>query len=155
MAEIKEKIEELVNSHLIDDSIYLVDVEVAGGRSARKVTVLLDSDQGVSIDACARLSRSLSEDLDQLDLLEGNYSLDVSSPGLDQPLKLQRQYKKNIGREVKVVMVTGAELKGKLVSVSDEGIKLEKKPSGKLMDTVEDFIGFDKIKYTKILISFK
>ena len=155
MAEIKEKIEELVNSHLKDDSIYLVDVEVAGGRAARKITVLIDSDQGVSIDACAKLSRSLSEDLEQLDLLEGNYSLDVSSPGLDQPLKLKRQYKKNIGRDVKVVMTSGAELKGKLVSVSDEGIKLERKPSAKLMDTVEDFIDFEKIKYTKILISFK
>ena len=155
MAEIKEKIEELVNSHLKDDSICLVDVEVAGGRAARKITVLIDSDQGVSIDACAKLSRSLSEDLEQLDLLEGNYSLDVSSPGLDQPLKLKRQYKKNIGRDVKVVMTSGAELKGKLVSVSDEGIKLERKPSAKLMDTVEDFIDFEKIKYTKILISFK
>lgn len=155
MAEIKEKIEELVKGHLKDEDLFLVDVEVAGGRNARKVTVLIDSDKGVSIDECAKLSRSLSEDLDQLELIEGKFNLDVSSPGLDQPLRLQRQYKKNIGRQVKVITVAGADLKGKLKAVSDEGITLEKTPSRKSLDKVEDFIRFEQIKHTKILISFK
>lgn len=155
MAEIKEKIEDLVRGYLKDDKVFLVDVQVAGGRHARKITILIDSDEGVSIDQCARLSRSLSEELDQMDLMEGNFFLDVSSPGLDQPLRLVRQYKKNIGRQVKVVTNEGAEIKGKLKSVSDEGIMLEKKPSKKLKESVEDFIEFEKIKHTKVLISFK
>lgn len=155
MAEIKEKIEELVNAHLKDDRIFLVDVQIAGGRNARKITVLVDSDEGVSIDECARISRSLSEDLDQMDIIEGNFFLDVSSPGLDQPLKLERQYRKNIGRNVKVVTKEGAEIKGKLKSISDEGIMLERQPSKKLKESIKDFIKFEEIKHTKVLISFK
>lgn len=155
MAEIKEKIEELVNAHLKDENLFLVDVVVAGGRNARKVTVLIDGDKGLGIDDCAKLSRALSEELEQMDLIEGKYLLDVSSPGLDEPLKLFRQYKKNIGRNVKIMTNEGAELKGKLKGLTDEGVLLAKTPSKKAPKEVEEFIKFDQIKHTKILISFK
>ena len=155
MAEIKEKIEELVNAHLKDENLFLVDVAVAGGRNAKKVTVLIDGDKGLGIDDCAKLSRKLSEELEQMDLFEGNYSLDVSSPGLDEPLKLFRQYKKNIGREVKVITNEGADVKGKLKEVTEDGILLAKSPTKKAPKAVEEFIKFDQIKHTKVLISFK
>lgn len=154
MAELKDKIEELVLKHLNKD-LFLVELKVSGGKNPQKVTVLIDSDKGVSIDECASVSRSLSADIEELELIDGKYILDVSSPGVDQPLKLQRQYQKNIGRNVKVLTLEGEEVKGKLKSVNDEGVTLSRKPSKKVKEAVEDFIPFDRIKYTKVIISFK
>lgn len=155
MAEIKEKIEELVDQHLKDSDLFLVDIGAAGGKAIRKITVLVDSDQGVSIDECAKLSRRLSQDLEELDLIEGKYTLDVSSPGLDQPLMLKRQYIKNIGRKVKVITNEGAEIKGKLKEVDDEAIVVEKMPAKKQPEKIEEKINFEQIKHTTVLISFK
>ncbi|MGK7389618.1 MAG: ribosome maturation factor RimP [Candidatus Cyclobacteriaceae bacterium M2_1C_046] len=155
MDEIKEKIEELVNLHLKDNDLFLVDIGVAGGKSVRKITVLVDSDQGVSIDECAKLSRRLSQDLEEQELIEGAYTIDISSPGLDQPLRLKRQYLKNIGRKVKVITNEGAEIKGTLKAVDDEAIVVEKIPTKKRPQKEEDKINFEQIKHTTVLISFK
>lgn len=155
MTELRDKIEELVLNHLDDDALFLVDVSVAGGNNSRKVTVLIDSDQGLSIEDCAKVSRKLATDIEQLDLIDGKFVLDVSSPGVDQPLKLQRQYTKNIGRDVRVQLIEGSEKKGRLVEVFEEGILIRQKPKKKTKEVVEEKIDFSDIKYTKVLISFK
>ena len=70
---------------------------------------------GITIDDCANLNRELSKELDEITLsLQDSYLLEVSTPGLDQPLKLKRQYKKNIGRRLKVKLADKA-VEGKLV----------------------------------------
>lgn len=68
------------------------------------VEIFADTDSGITIDQCAELSRSISAVLDREDIIAGGYRLEVSSPGLDHPLKLLRQFKKNRGRELKVTM---------------------------------------------------
>lgn len=155
MAEIKEKIDELVNKHLKDSDLFLVETAIAGGNNVKKITVLVDSDEGVNIDACAKLSRNLSQDLDELDVIGEKYTLDVSSPGLDQPLKLERQYKKNVGRNVKVITTEGQEIKGKLKEVQNNGIVIQSTPSKKRPEVVENKINFEQIKHTTVLVSFK
>ena len=86
---------------------------------------------------------------------EGDFSLELSSPGLDEPLKLHRQYLKNVGRFVEVVMLDGSKAEGKLLSATDEEIVVEEiKGKGKKATTVLHTLPFSQIKTTKIQIKF-
>ena len=150
-----EGLKGIISSKLTEPSQFLVDVIVKGHKSAQKVLVVIDGDQGVTIDDCANLSRELSKVFDDLDLFEESYLLEVSTPGLDHPLKLKRQYFKNIGRKIKVTTFQGTE-EGKLMSVDDEKITLEKElGSGKQKETKLIDIPFTDIDKTFVLVSFK
>ena len=86
---------------------------------------------------------------------DGDFSLEVSSPGLDEPLKLLRQYKKNIGRDVELVMNDDAKKEGKLTAVTEENITIEyTEGKGKKAIVKTDEIPFDAIKQTKVQIKF-
>ena len=150
-----EGLKGIITSKLTEPSQFLVDVIVKGHKSAQKVLVVIDGDQGVTIDDCANLSRELSKVFDDLHLFEESYLLEVSTPGLDHPLKLKRQYFKNIGRKIKVTTFQGTD-EGKLVSVDDEKITLEKEiGTGKQKETKLVDIAFTDIDKTFVLVSFK
>ena len=117
--------------------------------------VLLDSDNGINIDECADLSRALSNVLDEVTWLEDSYLLEVSTPGLDHPLKLKRQYHKNIGRRLKVKVLEKMEV-GKLIAVADEMITLEQEiGTGKKKEIKTIGIPFTDIEKAFVLVSFK
>src|SRR5687767_1967095 len=145
----------IITSKLTEPSQFLVDVIVKGHKSAQKVLIVIDGDQGVTIDDCANLSRELSKVFDDLHLFEESYLLEVSTPGLDHPLKLKRQYFKNIGRKIKVTTFQDTD-EGKLISVDDEKITLEKElGTGKQKETKLIDIPFTDIDKTFVLVSFK
>lgn len=91
--EIAKKIKELAELHLASEAHFIVDVTVSKHKPM-KITVALDGDAGVSIDDCANLSRELSDELEKENSIDEAYTLEVGTPGIDQPLKLKRQYKK-------------------------------------------------------------
>ncbi len=95
---IRKKVEPLLPEILAAANAYLVDVSVKNDGRGTLIRVLVDTDSGITIDECARVSRELGRMLEVGDVLEGSTRLEVSSPGLDQPLKLLRQYAKNVGR---------------------------------------------------------
>jgi ribosome maturation factor RimP len=143
-----------------DQSLFLVDVVVSSAKNSQKVLVHLDGDEGVNIDACAEISRQLGSILEEEDIFSGSFILEVSSPGLDLPLKLQRQYHKNIGRKVKVLTQDNITRKGLLKKVTEAHIVIEEQPKGKGAqkkkgDTKEIQIPFQEIKKTNVLASFK
>ena len=96
------EIKKLAESFLKDESHFVVDVICSLRNNPKKLLVILDGDKGINIDDCAEFSRELSAALDTSNLVEGAFVLEVSTPGLDQPLKIRRQYVKNVGRNVKV-----------------------------------------------------
>ncbi|MEL7361615.1 MAG: ribosome maturation factor RimP [Bacteroidota bacterium] len=96
---------------------YVVDVEVRGYQGSRVVSVFVDTDEGISLDAAAAVSRALSAALDHDDLVKGRYRLDVSSPGAERPLTQVRQFPRHVGRTLTVNYV-GAD--GEPASVSGE-----------------------------------
>src|SRR5688572_13522545 len=120
---LEEEIKNIASQKLTDRAQFIVEVVVSARKGPKKLLVVVDGDQGVSIDDCATLSRELSKELDESTLVDESYTLEVSTPGLDQPLKLKRQYVKNIGRRLKVKMADKIE-EGKLDTVNDEGITL-------------------------------
>lgn len=151
-----DTIRQLAEAHLEGTPGFLVDVRVAEGNQIR---ILLDHDASTSIEDCMALHRHLESELDRN---VEDFSLDVSSPGLDQPLKLHRQYVKNIGRTVQVKPVEGAKAEGELVAVDDSSITLkirEKRriEGRKAKEWVEEeqVWPFEQIQSTKVVISFK
>jgi ribosome maturation factor RimP len=149
-----EKIEDFVN-HFIEKSpdLFLVDVKSAPGN---KITVLLDGDKGITIDNCTVINKALYKFIEETGLFgDSNFSLEVSSFGVDRPLQLLRQYKKNIGRTVEVVMNDGTKAEGKLIEVNEENITIEEKTGkGNKMTKKTTTILFNQIKHTTVLITF-
>ena len=142
-------------NRLTDDSQFIVDVVVKGHKGPKKVLVVLDGDRGVTIDDCANLSRELSKAFEDMQLFDESYMLEVSTPGLDQPLKLRRQYHKNIGRRLKLVTQQGI-VEGELLEVSEDKIALEEEiGTGKEKQVKRIEIPFSNIEKTFVLISFK
>jgi len=136
-----ESITELIAQHLEGSDIFLVEVAVKPGNAIR---VHVDKPEGISIDECVKISRFLNETLDR-DVED--YSLEVSSPGLSGTFKVKQQYEKNLGRNIEVLYSDGIKVKGKLESVSDNGITLK-------VNGDDEEIRFDEIKTAKAIISF-
>ncbi|MEO7960038.1 MAG: ribosome maturation factor [Ginsengibacter sp.] len=135
------------------DTDFLVDLKISQGNG---IVVLLDGDDGVTIDKCVKLNKVLYKHIEDSALFpDGNFSLEVSSPGVDEPLKFFRQYKKNIGRTVQVLMNDDSIREGKLAEVRENEVVIqEKSGKGKKTDLDITTILFDQIKQTKVLITF-
>jgi ribosome maturation factor RimP len=149
-----QKIRELVEAMLAGSQDYfLVDVKIRPGNNIR---VILDADTGVSIDKCVEYNRYLYKRIEEAGIFPpGDFSLEVSSPGTDEPLRFHRQYLKNRGRKVEVLLQDGSRKDGKLVDVSEDGIILEEqKGNKKKKEVVMHTILFDNIKSTKIQVVF-
>jgi ribosome maturation factor RimP len=136
-----------------EPDVFLVDIRI---KPTNNVKVFLDSDKGMSLDKLIQYNRKLYRDLEESTFFPGNdFSLEVSSPGLDEPLKQHRQYRKNIGRFVEVVHGEGTRSEGKLLEVNETGIVVEEeKGKGKKKEMVQHTIPFTNIKTTKVQIKF-
>jgi ribosome maturation factor RimP len=131
---------------------FLVDVKLKPGNA---IQVLLDADGGVSLSKCVSYNRQLYKIIEEKALFApGDFALEVSSPGLDEPLKLARQYQKNIGREVEIVLKDGRKVSGKLLASEPAIVVVETKGKGKKQETIEHTFSLDQIKTTKIQIVF-
>ena len=136
-----ELITELIAQHLAGGDVFLVEVVVRPGNAIR---VHVDSPDGIAIDECVKISRFVNDSLDR-DVED--YALEVSSPGLGGSFKVRQQYEMNVGRDIEVLYTDGIKVKGKLVSVEENGIVL-------LVNGDDEEIGFEDIKTAKTIISF-
>ena len=157
----KEQIESLLIPYLDEGKFFIVDVQIKATRTRQKIMILLDSDEGITIQECADISRSLDQELEAVETPETNYALEVSSPGLDQPLRLPRQYQKNVGRDLKVTLETGQALTGTLVEVKESSIVLQlpvprKKPKNPVEESaLRPEVALDSIAKAVVQVSFK
>ncbi len=151
--DIAQKIEDLAALHLASPSLFIVSVSVSKHKPM-KITIALDGDAGASIDDCANLSRQLSDELEKENFIDEAYTLEVGTPGVDLPLKLKRQYKKNIGREVKVHLTDKSIVRGKLVLVDEDKIGLQE-PAEKKKELKNSEIPFTEIEKAIVIVSFK
>jgi ribosome maturation factor RimP len=147
---LEQKVEALINDN---PGNFLVEVRI---KPTNNVKVFIDADTGVSIEKLVQYNRKLYRQLEETSFFPGNdFSLEISSPGLDEPLKLYRQYVKNIGRQVEVTLKDGSKTEGKLVSTTENEITLEEeKGKNKKKEVITHIISFDNIKTTKIQIKF-
>lgn len=148
------KIEEFVRNLIeTQEDLFLIEVKIT---PANTVIVSLDGDNGVTIENCTRVNKALYKFIEETGLFGDNdFSLEVSSPGVDTPLKLLRQYKKNIGRKVEVALTDGAIIEGQLTDANEETITIEEKTGkGNKMIMKTTTILFNQIKHTTVLITF-
>jgi len=135
-----------------DETLFLVDVSIPSDNGG-KITVVIDGDNGVSIENCIALSRKLGADLEEKDLIDQAFILDVTSPGVGTPLSMMRQYQKNIGREVRI-KTPEMDVTGKLISATENEVTIIEKKTKK-KEEIKHVIPFEKIKSTIVQVSFK
>ncbi|GGZ22612.1 ribosome maturation factor RimP [Echinicola pacifica] len=154
---LKQTIEEIVIKHLPDESHFVVEIIISEKGPKQKISVLIDSDEGLNIDTCATVSRAVGEELEAKELVETAYVLEISSPGLDYPLTSKRQYQKNIGRNLELLLENGDKLEGKLQAVGQAEITLlvKQKEKGKKAVEKELNVALDQVKKSIVLVSFK
>ena len=136
-----ESITELIEQHIEGSDIFLVEVIVKPGNAIR---IHVDSPTGISIEECVKISRYVNESLDR-DVED--YALEVSSPGLGGSFRVKQQYEKNVGRDIEVLYNDGIKVKGKLLSVAENGIIL-------MVNGDDEEIDFKEIKTAKAIIAF-
>lgn len=153
---IKEKIATLIEGYLADNSLFLVDITIS---SENDIEIAIDSYDRVDIRNCADISRIVDSGLNRE---EEDFSLTVTSAGLDQPYKVFDQYKKSLGKEVVVVLKSGAKIVATLTKANPEKIELtytklervEGKKRREIVEIVETY-NLSDIKSTKTQINFK
>jgi len=152
----KEKVNALVNKALEENtSLFLIDLSIKGNNA---ITIVLDGDNGVTIDDCIEFSRKVEHNLDRE---EEDFSLEVMSAGATETFVNNRQYGKNIGRLLAIKLNDGKKMEGELVEVNEDAIKIswksrEPKPVGKGKVTVsrEAVLNYDDIAEAKVKIKF-
>ena len=152
----KEKVKELIDQAMAEHTdLFLIDYMIS---TEYKVTITIDGDHGVTLQDCIDVSRIVENNLDRE---EQDFSLEVASAGATSPLKLPRQFKKNIGRKLKVVTLTQEKFEGTIVDADDTQVFLEwkareSKPVGKGKVTVEkkEAVAYDQIKEAIVIITF-
>ena len=153
--QVENRVKELIEEKIADrPELFLVQVKMLPNN---KLIIHVDGDEGISIQDCAAISRHVGFHLEEENAIEQAYNLEVSSPGVGEPLQLKRQYYKNIGRLLSIRLTDGTTKEGKLLSVTDEEISIEEsvKEKGKKAQLVETTLSFENIVETKVLISFK
>ena len=154
--EFRTRVEYLIRDFLqTREDLYLVDLKISAGND---IVVILDGDKSLSLQDCLEASRAIEFNLDREVV---DFSLQVMSPGLSEPLLLPRQYRKNIGRDLEVVLENNEKIVGELVNANEEKIELmlryrRQKLIGKGKEDVEEEreIPYAEIKKALVVIKF-
>jgi ribosome maturation factor RimP len=154
--DLAKEVSRLVEHYIDDSKIFLVEVNVKGKPGNQKVQVFVDGDQSVGIDECTKISRGLSNELEEMDIVEGRYTIEVSTPGADKPLKLIRQFPKHIGRELELVTVEDKKYQGELLSVVEEKIEVSIKSTKVKKELNSDTLklSINEIENAKVVLRF-
>ncbi len=150
-----EQIKNIIENKIIEDNCFIVDIKVT---ASNKITVLIDSFDGVNIDYCIKINRLIEGALDRE---VEDFELEVSTPGLGKPLKVIEQYKKNIGRNIEIIPLQASPIKAKLIDVNEERfeaeeekkVKIEGKKKKELQVIKHKFL-FEEVKSVKVIIAF-
>ncbi|MEI6509066.1 MAG: ribosome assembly cofactor RimP [Bacteroidota bacterium] len=150
-------VQQLTNwtNEFLPPHLFLVEVEQMQG--SKKIAVYIDGDNGVRIEDCRVLSKSLNAKLDEMEFEAEPFYFEVSSPGVDKPLIMMRQYPKHIGRELMIKLKSNTELFGKLTAVNSNSITImfKDKKKGYLPNATQKEIAIDEIAESIVQISFK
>lgn len=151
----KSQIETLVKEKIEGSEAFIVEIEVT---PVNQIMVEVDKAPSISIEECVAISRYIENELDRE---EEDFELKVSSPGLDKPIRHMLQYKKNVGRQLKVVMQSGKSEKGELKEVANEMLTLVQRKKERIEGRKkkewkenEISIPMSEIKESKVIVSF-
>lgn len=150
MHELEKKISEIVENQLSGTDLLLIEINLRGNERNRIIEIFIDGEQSVSAEDLASLSRGINTKIEEENILKGSYRLDVSTPGVDKPLKFLKQYSKHINRKFELQYKSGEEItkvKAKLSSIENNDLYFTY--NGKLIK-----INYNDIINAKALVSF-
>mgnify|MGYP000144425812 CR=1 FL=1 len=150
---LKETITGLIEQEIHGSEYFIVQVNANAAESSIKIYI--DGDKGVDIGYCARLSRRISAQLDEMEIEHDRFRYEISSPGADKPLLMPRQYNKHLGRELEVELNSGESSSGVLSEISEQSLSLEVLADPKKKQIEKRKIAFGDIKQSTVQISFK
>ena len=138
------KIQEIVRQTIENTDFKVVEIEIKSSHGRKTIGVFLDSENGITIEQCREFSRIIGDRFEQDNAMEGEYVLEVSSPGVDRPIREDWQFRKNIGRDV-LLQINNAdntitEYKGKIESLSDDVLGLRVKGKRREQDQLHEFL---------------
>lgn len=151
---IEDRVKELVEEKIMDrQDLFLVDITM---QKSGRLLILMDGDNGINIKDCAAISRHVGYYLEEENVIEDAYKLEVSSPGIDTPLTMERQYANNVGRRMSIKSKTGEIIEGKLLEVAAKEliVEISVKEKKKKAELVSISIPKEDIVEIKVLISF-
>ncbi|MEV0256327.1 ribosome maturation factor RimP [Streptomyces sp. NPDC050732] len=149
-----ERLRQLLEPLVTSQDLDLEEIEVASVGRKRVLRVVIDSDDGVDLDQIAEVSRLLSAKLDETDAMgEGEYDLEVGSPGAERALTEHRHYVRAVDRLVKFQLTEGGELTARILTVDDEGLDLEV-PGVKGRKATSRRLAFDEIDKARVQVEF-
>ena len=138
---------------MMEEDMFLVDMRI---KPTNNIKIFLDADKGLPLERCIKVNRALYKKIEEAALYPGgDFSLEVSSPGVDEPLKLQRQFLKNVGRNVSVTLPDESVRTGKMIAADETGFRITRtEGKGKKAVTIEETFSYQDVKSVKVLISF-
>lgn len=148
-----EQLKVYIEEAIADTNLFIVEIK---GIAVKRAMVLLDGDEGIKIEDCARVSRHINQKMEEDGLEEALISLEVSSPGVDFPLKFERQYPQHVGRTLAIKLLDGKELEGKLIGIDAAVIAVEEKikEKGKKVSLNNISLALSEIAEAKIKVTF-
>lgn len=153
LTQLKEVIEKEIRQYFEGKNLFLVDIKVL---SNGKIEIFADKEDNITIDECVQISRYIYQYMEENNLMNDNISLDVSSPGIDEPLKVPQQFQKQLNKQVDVVLKNGLKITGELMSADEKGIQLKEVIKVKKTETTEEHsLSFEEIKSVKKHFNFK
>jgi ribosome maturation factor RimP len=147
-------IQKLLDNILVEiPEVFVVQVKI---KPTNNIKIFIDTDTGISIETCIKINRKLYKAIEEAAMFpEGDFSLEVSSPGIGEPILLTRQYKRNVGRNLSVTLLNDQKIDGLLAALTEDGIVLEEiKGKGRKQETISHSILFDDIKKAIVEIKF-
>lgn len=150
IATLEQKINSLLEGH---PTHFLVEIRI---KPTNNIKVFIDADEGIMLSTLIDYNRKLYKQIEESGMFpDGDFSLEVSSPGLDEPLKKERQYRKNVGRYVHITKNDGTVLEGKLLEATEDGVLVETETGkGRKKEIKQETVLFSDIKTTKIQVKF-
>ncbi|HQG38758.1 MAG TPA: hypothetical protein PLK15_06470 [Chitinophagales bacterium] len=153
LTQLKETIAQEVNRYFENTSLFLVEVKVL---SNGKIEIFADGISNITIDECVQLSKHIYQFLEENNLMNDNISLDVSSPGMEEPLKVPQQFQKQIGKQVEVVLKNGLKIIGELLNTTETEVRIKEIIIIKKKENIEEHtFTFEEIKSVKKHFNFK
>lgn len=165
--ELEARVREIVEKHLPDESFFIVEINISGSHKLN-LQIILDGDEGINIDQCVKISRAVGNEIEEEELIDNAYNLEVASAGISEGLKMTRQYHKNVGRDLSLKLNNGDKKKGQLLEVHEDAILIEeevlkapaegevkKKKKKKEYELVKTSIPFEEIKKAVVEVSFR
>ncbi len=150
LEDLLQKLEVIVLPVLRAHGVDFIEAQIKGGRNSQTVRIFIDTKGGISLDKCAVISREIAAHLDVADMFPGRYRLEVSSPGIDRPLRTVRDYERNIGRQIRIQYrhdAATSAIEGKIIGVRDEQVEVDGQQGSQL-------ISLDAIEMAKIQLAW-